>query len=474
MSKFVSNETDPPATRRQRAINKWLATERENEATNTRLMTVDMDYQVLPDVTFAEFVLFAQRLIENTIGAIPDHDYLIGGHSSGASTSRNRTISQAARKYVGKADVTTRAYHRFFNLIVEMPGWDFPISDINLFESNVLFTVPKKADIDRVACKEPDINMFMQRGVGRALRNHLLSVGVNLNDQTINQRLARFGSTHDGLSTIDLSSASDSISEGLVCLLLPIHWFGLLDDLRCHETLIDGELHRNHMFSSMGNGFTFELESLLFWALAKTVLHFRGGASGIISVYGDDIICPQHMTHDLIIALSFFGFTTNEEKSFISGPFRESCGGHYHYGRDVTPFYLRKPITHVTDVIHVANSLRKWASCEVYKIADPELEEIWFWLRDYVPVELWGGRDFGSKSALVSPDIPNKRLVEACTEICAEIGGYYHWLNTTWDRDYDFDNSCNTSTLSSSLSFFRTRKNREMVSALEFVFPREI
>lgn len=46
-SKFVSMDTAPAKVRRQRAINKWLASERNNEATNVRLMTVSGEYNIL-------------------------------------------------------------------------------------------------------------------------------------------------------------------------------------------------------------------------------------------------------------------------------------------------------------------------------------------------------------------------------------------------------------------------------------------
>jgi hypothetical protein len=56
MSKFVSHETDPPEVRRTRAINKWLATERENEATNDRLLITPEEYNFLPRVAYSDFV----------------------------------------------------------------------------------------------------------------------------------------------------------------------------------------------------------------------------------------------------------------------------------------------------------------------------------------------------------------------------------------------------------------------------------
>jgi hypothetical protein len=435
LSKYVSDATDPPEVRRQRAINKWLATERENEATNDRLLITPGDYQILPRVAFSSFVEFCRDLISDIIGDTPPIESLIGTFSGGASTSRNRTCSNPACKYLGKAHVTASCLEWFELIRPELPGWlaDGSILDIEIVPGNVMFTVPKKTDIDRCACKECDLNMFIQKGVGSYIRGRLRRIGINLNDQSINQSLAREGSVSDLLATLDLSSASDSVSDGLVSLLLPECWYTLLDAIRSRVTIIDGEEHRNHMFSSMGNGFTFELESLLFYVLAKATAFFTG-TRGRISVYGDDIICPSDMSHKFTFVLGYFGFSVNSDKSCYQGPFRESCGGHYHYGLDITPFYLKGPIRTLPDLIHVANQLRKWASLNDQTVMDGQVEEIWTWLQSHVPSDLWGGGDTSYKYQLVSPHSPSRRIVEDTVRKDNGDGGYFHWLNATWRR----------------------------------------
>jgi hypothetical protein len=473
LDKFVSDDTDPASVRRQRAINKWLAAEADNAATNDRIVTYPPEYNILPRVRFDSFVEWTRLLIETTIGEVPCYDALIGTFSGGASTSRNRTSSHPAGKYVGKADITERAWCLFEDLLDDIPGWPFDKADLRIVEGNIMFTVPKKTDIDRVACKEPDLNMFMQKGLGGEIRRCLKRVGIDLNDQSRNRDLAYRGSKDGSLATLDLSSASDSVTSSLVYLLMPTCWFTLLDALRCENTWIDNELHRNEMFSSMGNGFTFELESLIFWALSKATAYFTG-TSGVISVYGDDIICPTSMAQDLIWILSVFGFQTNRDKSFTEGPFRESCGGHYHSGFDVTPFYLRKPIESLLDIIHMANSLRKWAAQDAYKILDPEVEDIWLWLRDLIPPMYWGGRDVSLKFALVTPDFPRKRLQAINKNVETGLGGYRHWLNLTWTRDRLHEEGVETSFRQIECTVYRARPNRAMVSQLEFLFLSEL
>jgi hypothetical protein len=303
-------------------------------------------------------------------------------------------------------------------------------------EGSVLFTVPKKTDIDRCACKEPDVNMFLQKGVGRHIRRRLLRFNINLNDQSINRDLARLGSADSSLATVDLSSASDLISHGVVKLLLPSMWYEYLNDIRSHVVEIEGETHRMEMFSSMGNGFTFELESLIFFALMRSVAYFEG-VPGVVSIYGDDIVFPSGMYDLSCFVLEKFGFLVNKDKSFAEGPFRESCGGHYYNGRDVTPFYLKREATRLTDVIRVANQLRRWAFADNSRQYEhPRLFSSWKQLAELVPKDLWGGYDYSVDTKLVSPPVLNSKILVRITEEkeLDEIGKYLHWHNTNWNR----------------------------------------
>lgn len=462
-SKFVSSDTDAPDIRRQRAINKWLSVERDNEATNDRLILTPEEYNILPRVSYVDFMDRCRLIIESIIGCVPPEDALIGAFSGGASTSRPRTESHPANKYLGKAHATVRGLDTFCDLTAqEVSGWliDGPLDDISTVPGNVMFTVPKKTDIDRVAAKEPDLNMFVQKGIGNVIRIFLSRIGINLRDQAKNRSLAREGSLTGALATFDLSSASDSVTRELVFQLLPVCWFTLLDSVRSPVTVIDGVEHRNHMFSSMGNGFTFELESLLFYAITKAICYFRG-ERGIVSVYGDDIICPSGIADLLPFVFQYLGFSVNPDKSFSTGSFRESCGGHYFNGIDITPFYVKAPLDKLTDVIHHANQLRHWAVIPGTTVLDPSVYDIWVWLRSFVPERLWGGWDTSFKYQLVTDN--RKYLVERFFRLSEKsankkhgIGGYYHWLNTTWDREKVVE-AVETSSSTVGLNSFRER-----------------
>nr|UUW21332.1 MAG: RNA replicase beta chain [Sanya fiers-like virus 26] len=462
-SKYVGKETDPSEVRRQRAIDKWKATETRNEDTNLRLLFQPLTSEIVDGLTWGQFLRTCRRFITDVIGETPlweskleplvfpsgfdnlydwyDQDERTkpngrefpAGFSGGATTSRSRLLGHPARKYLGKADITASARPFFELWFEECERWshDFSRDDIREVEGNVLFTVPKNSEIDRCACKEPDLNMYLQRGYGSIIRRALKRVGIDLNDQSRNKRLAKEGSITGNLATLDLSSASDSISYELVNCLLPEIWFTNLDCVRSRVTTIDGEVHENEMFSSMGNGFTFELESLLFYAIARTVAYHEG-IKGVISVYGDDIIVPTGIAHRLVSVLEFLGFQVNTQKSFIEGPFRESCGGHYFRGEDVTPFYVKGETERLVDAIHLCNQIRNWSSLDGQVTCDPIIEELWCELITHVPKRFWGGHDTNFKGQLVTrwvPDRPKKLVPAPRPGAIPEEGRYLLWLD---------------------------------------------
>ncbi len=325
---------------------------------NSTVFTFD---SLLPSV-----VTMARGKIERLLSSFNWDEALHFMHfTGGASTDVPRRKGDSYYKYGAKAPSTTGTNAVLAELIIkQFPQWatialDYEVSScgLNIVHGNRLTTVPKSAKTDRVIAIEPTMNMFVQKAIGTMIRRRLRSVGIDLNDQSRNQALAWRGSLDGSLATIDLRSASDTVSCGIVDLLLPEGWVTPMKIARSPCTLIDGSLHYYQKFSSMGNGFTFELESMIFWAISESVTELCGGVARDVSVYGDDIIVPSVAARRLIEVLSYFGFQTNTEKTFIDGPFRESCGKHYFRGRDVTPFYLREKVETLERKLWAANSI---------------------------------------------------------------------------------------------------------------------
>lgn len=415
-SKYVGPDTDSADLRRQRAISKWLAVEQRNTRTNIRLYSEDTWFKFPTESgevlsLWSEDILeCARQIVQRVVGGDPDVN-AVGNYSSGASTSTTRQLGNVARKFMVKAHVTHAAWPFVLPQLVGETTWmrmNKELFEPEFVRGNELFTVPKTTSIDRVAAKEPDLNMWGQKRLGDVIRRSLRRVGIDLNDQSINQKLSLKGSQSGQLATLDLSSASDSMTCALVGRLLPPGWFVELNALRSEYTRIDDVWHENQMFSSMGNGFTFELESLLFYALARAVCTLTR-TRGRVSVYGDDIICPSSVSRLLIDVLGFCGFIVNPKKSHYDARdlFRESCGAHWYAGYDVKPFYVRAPLDNQCELIHFLNSFRRWLDVEPFchTVSDLVRETWWRWAKR-VDKRVYGGRDLSSKSALCTPHSP--------------------------------------------------------------------
>lgn len=418
LSKYAIVSPESQDERRNAAFNSTRDDERLNARTNVRLFsdTVFKRWGLRWDTV----VSCARGLIADCIGDYSPDIYKYGKFSGGAAVGHRRIHGDPWYKFNRKLTVTPNAMRHAIATIMCHPLWertcrerygDNPMDWVRVVRGNEGFTVPKNAKTDRFACKEPTGNMFLQSGIGRHIRTTLKRVGINLNDQTRNQQLAKLGSINGELATIDLKSASNSVTITLCYLLLNRDWYDAVVRCRSPEGKIDGAWHRWEMMSSMGNGYTFELESLLFWALSEAVRRLTG-TPGIVSVYGDDIIAPVACSHALIAVLNYAGFRVNNDKSFIHGPMKESCGKHYHNGLDITPVYIRKPMTDTTRVIWFLNALRRWATegggCG---IADDRVASLYFRLRrKYVDPQLWGGVRLSSITSLVTPHAPRRRL----------------------------------------------------------------
>jgi hypothetical protein len=225
---------------------------------------------------------------------------------------------------------------------------------------NKISFVPKTAKTHRAIAVEPLLNGFVQKGIDTLLRKKLKRVGIDLSDQSKNQELARLGSVDDSdqsFCTIDLTSASDNISINVVRQILPEAWFRLLDDSRSKEFLLNGVVKRYEKFCSMGNGFCFPLETLIF--VAVCVACGAGVPGTDFSVYGDDIIVRRKVAEDVLKGLKALGFIPNRRKTFVEGPFRESCGADWFAGVDVRPYILDEKLDSLQALFKFLNLSRR-------------------------------------------------------------------------------------------------------------------
>lgn len=331
----------------------------------------------------------ARRIIAGVLGRFPWEEFPRAcGFGPGASTSLPRRSASPQNKWGLSSHITEGAlpYHQAF---AKWTGSVDVPTDMSVVDGNKVTTVPKSWNKRRIIAIEPDWNMFYQKGVGRLIRSRLQRRGLLTPRAQENSRaMACMGSITGNLATLDLSAASDSVTLSLCEALLPMDWMEVLLGLRSPVGFLPtGETVTYEKISSMGNGFTFELETLLFYALTAACCD-KGESA--ITVYGDDIICPVDRAPEVAEVLLEAGFFINVDKSFFSGPFRESCGGHYWKGSDVTPFYVKRPPRHLADVVVLHNAVMAWCMVDPRNRDTEYLEHLRATCRSRVPRKFWG------------------------------------------------------------------------------------
>lgn len=357
--------------RKAAAIEKFRVSEQMCLMTNRRFAKLDGSVFNFADPRLS-ILHGARRKIERLLSSFCwDEAFTFMGFGPGANVKVPRRKSHSLYKFGFRNPTSTGECAALGPALFRaLPQWLKAIAPSGIHElgldivpGNRVTTVPKSSKIDRVIAIEPMLNMFVQKGIGGVLRRRLKRVGIDLDSQLRNQELARYGSLTGNLATIDLSMASDTISLGLVEWLLPPDWVMAMKICRSQVgTLPSGEVVRYQKVSSMGNGFTFELESLIFWALCSEAILHQGERLCDLTVYGDDIVVPISCVDLVFSVLEFCGFKPNSKKTHFTGPFRESCGKHYFQGREVTPFYIKVPVETVQRKLWLANSLRRWSA----------------------------------------------------------------------------------------------------------------
>ncbi len=358
---------------RRVAIDGWTAAEVKNSSTNKKWASRREGYY--NDLPARDIFYIARERISLILGSCELAAILDKCEWTRGSTAETKFGMPLSQKMSKPIAVSTTAVPYLRAHVESDPHWvscflgklpDGPCSLLYAYkvrESSRFLTVPKNAKTDRCISAEPAGNIFLQRGVGIYIRDRLSKYGIRLRDQSVNQEFARRAYS-ENLATLDLKAASDSISIEVVSALLPVNWFNLLNDLRTRTTRIEGSDVKLQKFSAMGNGFTFELETLIFHALSYAVAKKNGSDLSKLATYGDDIICHAHDSEELITVLNDYGFDVNIEKSFTDGPFYESCGKHYFAGRNVTPVYQKKEVLNLQEEIRLFNRIYRWGYSE--------------------------------------------------------------------------------------------------------------
>lgn len=253
-------------------------------------------------------------------------------------------------------------------------------------QGSALQFVEKNAETSRTISIEPTFNVSLQLGLDTVLKKRLKRVlGIDLSTQENNQRLAHIGSTQRNLVTVDLKAASDSVALKVLDIL-PLQWAEVFFRLRSHwwthEFLGHSEFHK---VSSMGNGGTFVLESLLFASACRAVYAWLNipWNKDTVAVYGDDLVIHKEAYTWTRTLLKHLGFAINKDKTFIDGPVRESCGHDYYNGHRIDRFTCKKDLNKPYAGVVLHNSF--FLLFKEYRFTSDTCDELLSFIRKYIP-----------------------------------------------------------------------------------------
>lgn len=277
-----------------------------------------------------------------------------------------------------------------------------------------LMFVPKNLKTARSICMEPNVLMFFQQAIMRRFLELVddspLSRFVRIEDQTVNQELARLGSISGEIDTLDLTAASDSLTLELVKAVFPPSWQIPMLVTRSRDVMLpDGTIRTVRKFAPMGSALCFPTQCIIFasvciYAACLHVYEVENVNCGFLdwltkehvrdvlalfgrpetyklngfqpfAVYGDDICVDRRLTDAVKSILCRLGFVVNDSKSFCgTQAFRESCGKFYLAGNDVTPLYfrikdVRRKLTpsHVVSHVHLINECKSRRYIHLYR-----------------------------------------------------------------------------------------------------------
>lgn len=362
LKKYKSSDTNQEELA-NRCIQKFMDINANASSINHSFAYPTFGSGVLQDDVVGRILVAARWLIHDLVGDLDTQEWFKACDvSSGTTLGLKFEKTNIEDKFTYPITCTDTAKGALELLFSWDHQLDCSVREMNRYSDSPRYrivpgsrvtTVDKDDRARRMIAIEPTGNMFLQLGLMTILYKRLKLFGLDLSSlPQKHAELAYIGSITSKVSTIDFSSASDSVTTSLVSYLFPPDWVKAFNICRSPVTSCNGEELYLDVYATMGNATTFPIETIVFYALAvATTAYYNdnplsvGQFKGYCSVFGDDVILPTDVADLFILVSSVLGFSVNREKSFFSreGRFRESCGSDFLSGRNVRPFYLKAP-----------------------------------------------------------------------------------------------------------------------------------
>lgn len=194
--------------------------------------------------------------------------------------------------------------------------------------------------------------VLLQRLLANHLRKKLKIYG---NDLDLGQDHHKQMISKPNYATIDKSNASDSNHFDQMYFMLDgsrgsRRFRKYIIDYRSYSTKLKSNWFVAYKTSSMGNGFTFELMTLILFGLARQL-------DPTARVYGDDVIIDNMVAEQYLRIIQHLGWIPNLTKTFVNSPLRESCGAFYDDDYGYITCYETKWCENISDVVTLCNKV---------------------------------------------------------------------------------------------------------------------
>ncbi len=346
--------------RENAALARYIETEEE-----IRRLDEERSVHLLDDLAKSFDVVW--RTVLEKIDRKVDQIEIVPNHGPGATADRLRGNEKFLQQQ------WTHRLERLFPAGVHLfPSWSYydQLQDVDFLDPEHerpvrVICVPKTLKTPRIIAIEPTCMQYVQQGLLRLFveciedGDYAAHGMVGFRSQDPNRGLAKIGSIkglrpEDGLATLDLSDASDRVSNQLVGEVFKMYPYlsDAIQDTRSLRADVPGHgVIRLAKFASMGSALTFPIEAMLFATISLMGIAKALGVGltpsliyklrGKVRVFGDDIIVPKPCADTVIETLEAYGLRVNRSKSFMKGHFRESCGKEYYDGTDVSIVRVR-------------------------------------------------------------------------------------------------------------------------------------
>lgn len=404
-------------------------------------------------IDFDEVFNKASNIINHILSLVPyskEQSFYFGSGVSRASGSYQRTFQGRLSKLNHITTGDCEVLDAFFTSeLADAIRSNIKVHISNSDDIDLLCQVPKNSKTNRVITITSTLQKAEQRVIGNWLRKCFRALRRPMHSDTLcsvnhdldtcsrdHQVLAWMSSITHMYDTYDFSSASDRLTLRLINHILELGDRPFNKKLNSLLKLCSSNryvmktfndkseiIETIHQYKSypMGYAFTFELETIFFYAITTAFLSSWGFSLNEpplgklafdVSVYGDDLIVPYNRPKvSFERFFNLLGFQLNAEKSFsIESTFRESCGADFNNGSFVRSFYCKQRNPSIDEFLRITNYVKL-----NYHISDVELAQSSFYRKVFKDFKLYQARasidDLVGRNSIFTKDVPTSLLL---------------------------------------------------------------